>query len=337
MVIDFVDRIDNIIDEGTSILLTLEYFLMKIPFIFTLILPISSLIATLFTVGLLSKNSELTAMRASGLTITHIVKPILVLTTVLSFFSLIMMQTVVPYTTRREKEIYNIDIRKKDKTGSYSQSDFWLRKNSSFYSIKNFDSRTGTLYDVTEFQINPNMEVLSRTYAKKADYLGANLGWLRSGVTIYSFNNKGKKPKLMSLETYPLPILDGPENFYHVKTEPNSMSFFELQEFIKIQEANGLSTRQYWADLYDKLAFPLANFIVPLLVISFAVQSQRNHTMARSILAALIIGFSYYALHSFCVSLGRAELLPPLLAAWVTNMLFLLLGGILLVGSESGQ
>ncbi|MCB0321690.1 MAG: LptF/LptG family permease, partial [Bdellovibrionales bacterium] len=64
--VDFFDRIDNLMEGGASFGTTMTYFSLKIPFFFNLTLPISTLVATLFTFGLLTRNSELTAMRSTG-------------------------------------------------------------------------------------------------------------------------------------------------------------------------------------------------------------------------------------------------------------------------------
>jgi lipopolysaccharide export system permease protein len=72
-----------------------------------------------------------------------------------------------------------------------------------------------------------------------------------------------------------------------------------------------------------------------LVVIPFALKPARSGSMATSIMASLMIGFSYYAVHSLAISLGRAEILPPLAAAWATNMLMGAIGAVLLLGAES--
>ena len=67
LVIDFFEHFDNIVGEGASVISTAQYFLFKIPLTVSLMLPVAMLLATMLTLGLLSKNSEITAMRAAGL------------------------------------------------------------------------------------------------------------------------------------------------------------------------------------------------------------------------------------------------------------------------------
>ena len=113
------------------------------------------------------------------------------------------------------------------------------------------------------------------------------------------------------------------------------MSYRRLSKFIREQKANGLAVSSYYADLYEKIAFPCVSFIVVLVSLPFALKPARTGSMAGSFLAGLVIGFTYYAVHSFSVAMGRAEMYPALLAAWMANILLGVIGVILNLGAES--
>ena len=91
----------------------------------------------------------------------------------------------------------------------------------------------------------------------------------------------------------------------------------------------------YMADLYAKISFPFINLVLVLVVLPFALLPARSGSMAPSCLAGLTIGFAYFAVHSFSLALGRAELWPPLLAAWMANLVMAIAGLILNLGTES--
>ena len=182
LVFDFFDRIDNFIAAGASPVSVIEYFVFKVPLMLNLMLPVAMLVATMFTLGILSKNSEITAMRASGLTVFWIAKPIYILGIVLSLLSILMNETFVPYASRRVAEIYNIDIRQKDKTGRYSQTDFWWRTKDTFYSVNTFDSRVNTLLGFSIFRLSKDFDVVKRTDADTVEWLKPSLGWQMSDV-----------------------------------------------------------------------------------------------------------------------------------------------------------
>ncbi len=334
LIFDFFDRMDNILPENASVAIVLQYFLYKIPLIVSLMLPVSVIVATLFTVGMLSKNSEITAMRASGLTVTWISRPLYITGLALSLGAILLNETIVPYATRRGKEIYNLDIQKKHEQGAYNQNDFWWRSGNSFFSVSMFDSRTDTLYDLTRLDISDTFEIQKRIEAKKVDFLTANLGWTMRNVREFRFTKDGiteyKIPTAI-----PLTISAVPQDFYEVRTDPHTMSYRQLKKFIRTQAQNGVSTQEYLPDLYEKLASPFLIFIVIPVVLPFALKPARSGSLALSFVGALAIGFSYYAVHSLSLSLGRADLWPALLSAWMANIVMGIIGLVLTLGSEA--
>lgn len=333
LMVDFLDRIDNILAEKASLWLIIQYFACKIPMIITLMLPVALIFATLFTFGLLSKSSEITAMRASGVTLLWLARPLFACGLTLSCVSLLLNEIIVPASERRQKEIYNLQIRQKDARGGYNQTDFWWRSGSHFYAIDLFSSKTKTMQELSDFEINADWNVIRRTDAESVGWLKEGLGWSMKNVARYHFD--GEIIRVEKLTDLPLPIPETPKDFYEFNDDPSTMSFFELRSFITKQSANGVSTSQYLPDLYGKLAFPLIIFITGALVLPFTLLPARSGSMAISSLAAIFIAFTYYAVDSFSISMGRAELLPPMLAAWSANIVMGLVAFVLNAGSEA--
>lgn len=335
LVVDFFDRIDNIIAEQPEITLVLEYFLLKIPHTIVLMMPIAVLVSTLMTTGLLSRNSELAAMRAAGITIAEIARPIIGMGLLLSLINLGLNELLVPYASRRVHEIYNIDIKQKDASGAYSQNDFWWRAGQTFYSVGAFDSRTSTLTGFSAFDVGDDMSLTRRTNADTVTYLDQLLGWSMHNVTEYRFIRDISSPDSTTYPHLPLPSPKEPADFYYVETDPSTMSYKSLRRYIAEQQENGLGVDTHYADLYAKFSFPFVCAIMPIVVLPFSLRPARSGSMAPSILAALCIGFGYHVVHSFAISLGRAELLPPLIAAWLANFIMVSVGTILLAGAEN--
>jgi len=333
LMVDFFDRIDNVLSEGAPFGLIFSYFLFKIPLIISLMLPLAMLVSTLLTIGLLSKNSELTAMRASGLTVFWIARPIFISALLLSLFALLLNETIVPDSQRRVREIYNLDIRQRDARGAYSQTDFWWRSQDTLYSVGIFDSRTNTLHDFSKFKIDETFQILERVDAPQVTWVDPILGWTMNNVVTYRF--LPEETVVNRFNSLPLPISETPADFFDTERDPFTMSYGQLDRFIGKQMETGVSVSGYLADLYAKISFPFVVFIVTLVALPFALRPARSGSLAVSFLAGLIIGFSYYAVHSFSVSMGRAELWNPLLAAWMANIVMGFVGLILNLGAES--
>ncbi|MCB0317845.1 MAG: LPS export ABC transporter permease LptG [Bdellovibrionales bacterium] len=334
LISDFFDRIDNVLASTSNIWTIVTYFLFKIPVMISYTLPIAMLVSAMFTIAILSKNSEITAMRATGLPIFWISMPVVATGLILSCFTIVFNETLVPYCARRVREIYNIDIKQKHLTGTFSQSDFWWRDRNGFYSVDIFDSRNNSLFKISKFSLDNEGQISSRIDAASAKWIDPILRWNMSDVTERVFK-PGQAQKVKRFAGLPLVIDEEPKDFYDVRTDPNTMSYFKLSRFINRLKENGVSAAGHLSDLYAKISFPFVIFVLSFAVIPFALKSARSGSLAPSFLFGLAIGFSYYAVHSFSLALGRAEIWPPLLAAWAANFVMLAVGIVLNLGAES--
>ncbi|MCI5064305.1 LPS export ABC transporter permease LptG [bacterium] len=334
--VDFFDRIDNVLEGGASFATGFQYFALKIPFFFQMTLPISMLVSALLTIGLFTRSSELTAMRASGIRLFVLSLPVFIVGTFVAMLSFLLSETLIPYTQQRVHEIYTIDIKHRDRDGHFDREFFWFREGRDFFSVELFDSREDALLDLAVFSLGDDFLVKRRKDIEKTTYIGDSLGWSMKGITERDFGEGGKISS-HEYSSLPLPIAAQPEKFYISKTDPSTMSFKELRRFIEEQDENGLSTKSYLGDLYAKVSFPFINIIVPLLVIPFAVGSGRTKSLAGAAIAAIFTGFSYYVIHSLAIALSRAELWPPLLSAWAANIVLTAVGVLLFMGAEAPE
>jgi lipopolysaccharide export system permease protein len=334
LVVDFFERIDNILPQDVGILTTIEYFALKIPQIVSLMMPVAMLLSITFSIGILSKNSEIIAMRASGLTIFSITRSIYMIAVPLSLLLLLLNEGVVPGTQRRVKEVYNIDIKRKNLAGTYSQENFWWRDGKTFYSANLFDSRDNSLHGLVKLDLNDRFEIIRRVDAENVHFLTPLLGWNMSKLTEYNFKTGGIQVR-NNLYREPLSINKQPKDFYDVEAETSTMSYRQLKRFIATQAANGLSTGQYHVSLYDKLISPFLIIVLVPVVLPFALRTARSGSFASGFIASITIAFSYYVAHSLSLALGRAELLPSFLAASMASLLLIAVGAVLSLGSES--
>ncbi|WKZ56480.1 MAG: LPS export ABC transporter permease LptG [Bdellovibrionota bacterium] len=335
LVIDFFERIDNLIAEDAGFSHMLSYFLLKVPQMVATMLPVAILVATLFTVGSLGKNSEITAMRASGIRMSYVLRPFVITGLALSIITLLLNETIVPSSMRRAKEIYNIDIRKKDVKGGYSQSDIWWRSGERYYSVGSFDSRTSSLHRVTVLEFDQKHRLQKRIVADSAQWVGPGLGWTMHGVTEYAFAEESSTPNVRPFKSLPLAINEAPMDFYEMNSDPETMSFRQFRRFIRKQQRHGLSITSYLPDLHHKIAFPFLSLILPFAALPFALTSARSGSLAIGFVAGLVLAFTYYAMHSMSLSLGRADILPPLAAAWSANLILICVGFVLNLGTEA--
>lgn len=333
VIFDLFERMRIFLKEDSNINDILSYLFFKIPLIVHLMLPVAVLIATLFSIGRLSQTSEITAMRSSGVSVAWIAKPLLLVALAISVFSFILGETLIPYSSQRVEEIYTFDIKNKDTKGGLSRSNFWYKSGSTFYDIGFYDSRNTRLQDLLIYNFDEFFNLKNKLNADYADWGGSAVAWTMRDVVEVTLG-KDSEFKSSQFSTLPLVINEKPEDFYNLQRKPETLSYFELKDYITKLKQDGISQTKHIVDLAAKISFPLVNFLVVLVALPFALNPARTGTMTFGFIAGISIGFSYYFIHALSCSLGAAEFLPAHLSAWVANILYLCIGGYLLAGAE---
>jgi lipopolysaccharide export system permease protein len=113
------------------------------------------------------------------------------------------------------------------------------------------------------------------------------------------------------------------------------MSFLELRTYVQKLQESGHQVGKYVVHLYSKLSFPLIHVIMALVAIPFALVSPRSGGRAVGIGIAIVIAVGYWVVHSMAISFAKADLLPPMLAAWTANIVFAGLGAALFLRART--
>ena len=334
LVFDLFERMRTFIRSDASFLDAFTYMALKIPLIIHLMTPVAVLIATLLSIGRLSQQSEITAMRACGNSIFRIAKPLFIAGAIISVAMFIMGETLVPWATDSLEEIYNIDIKKKDISGEYTRTNFWYRVDNTFYNINLYDSRTKSLENLSLFQFDDHFTLNRRLDAVQATWSENPLvNWTMSEVVEIGLNDK----EGFQVATYPkLPLLikEKPEDFRSSRRRPETMSYFHLRKYIEKLKAEGVQVTGYLVDCAAKISFPLINLLVILVAFPFALAPARSGSLTIGFICGISIGFLYYIVHAISTSMGSAELIPVIPSAWTANILICCLGCYLMANSE---
>jgi len=124
------------------------------------------------------------------------------------------------------------------------------------------------------------------------------------------------------------------DDFIRIQKPVTSMSYLELKDYVAQLEAAGFQVRKYLVELYSRLSFPLVNLVMVLVAIPFALQSPRGGRLFGVGLALAILA-GYLVVHYVALAFARADLLPPFLAAWTANIIFLGIGVSLLLRART--
>jgi len=258
VLIDFFDRLDYLVKYKASAFTVFLYFAFKIPLFITQTTPIAALVATLLSLGLLSRSREIIALKACGVSQWQIAKPFLFVGGLLSAGLWGWNEIVVPYSYRQSRHI-NYQIKKRIPKPVFRESGFWYHGTNTFYHIDHFDSRNNVISGLTIYVIDEKFRVLSLIEVSQAYW--RNDQWQFEGFQEKSLSFDGVRQQGQAEQL----LQETPEDFSLVDMEPDEFSSQQLQNYIDNLQRKGLDATAYQVDLRMKIAFPMGVFVMTLL------------------------------------------------------------------------
>ncbi|MBN1931226.1 MAG: LPS export ABC transporter permease LptG [Desulfobacterales bacterium] len=321
--IDFFEKIDDFIEAGLPLSKALPYFIFKIPFIIAQIIPVCLLLAVLITFGLMRKNNEIIALKSCGISIYYLVKPILLLGILAGLTLFLLFEVLVPITLDKANRIWIVDVKKKSLITS-KEKNIWLKDNRLITHIQYYHPEEKAVFGISLYYFDKDFKLIKRIDAKKSiytqnkwlfyDLMESNLDPEKKTYQVTFYQQKFENLNLL------------PEDLKQVIKKSEEMTFKELLAYIKKIEAEGYDAATYRTDLHAKIAFPFVCIIMCILGTGLAVKGKKDEGITLNIAYGIGIAFVYWIFYSFCISLGYGDMLPPEIAAWIANFVFLCLG-----------
>ena len=359
LIVNLVENLDKFIDRHATLLMVVKYYFFYTPYILVLALPVAMLLSCLFSLGQMAKHNELTAMKSAGISLYRILSPLFVLSFAISVITLIVGESIIPYTYQKMMEVRTVEIEKGKKDVDLLLQDVFVQGSGGIiFHLASYDTKAkmGTDVLVQKFEDNRIKEEIQAKKVKWKDN-----GWLfENGVEMVfsdslavtpAFDSVGipdtsllrpptEKRVVTGIEKYEafdkllkLDLKIKPETLSKRQKKPDEMGYFELRKYVKTKERSGQLVAKEATDLDLKISFPLVNFIIVLFGAPIAANPKRSG-LAIGFAISLFIAFVYYTLIRMAQSFGYSEKLPPLLAAWITNILFAVLGVVLLIKAK---
>lgn len=327
MTVDVSENIDKFIDNNATTWQLVSYYFFELPWIILLITPVAVLLSTIFTLGRLSRDNELTAFVASGISLVRLAMPLFISALVITAASIVFNDTLVPFTKRRAEDIKLVDIEKKKQRSSfrYKTDMYYQGEDNRTYYAERYDISMSMMVNII-VQEYDGAVLKRRIDAKKVFWDGTK--WVFVDGAIRDFREEGEDIstfRRMEIDTLP----ERPSDFAKEKIEPEEMKFGELREYIDKVRRGGGSVDKYLVDLYFKFSFPFTNLIFTIIGVALS-SSKLKPSMATGFGLTLLISFTYYGIMRIGQALGHSGVLEPLLAAWIGNIIFLSFGLVLL-------
>lgn len=330
VVFELLTEIQSFIYYKPEFLTIIQYYLMKSPRIIVEICPYAVLITTLLSLSYFSNRNEIVAMKAAGISLYRIILPFLIISLFISFFILFLNDQIVPKCYEKLLIIKKVKIEKQR-----LQLEFQSRENITFtgknkvlYFIQFYDAKKQVMFDINIFYLNKYHSLVKKIEAKKAQY--KNGKWYFYEGTIYFPSLK----KYNLFERKIIPLKDTPQNFVGKQKDPKEMNYRELKEYIRRLKDVGFDMKKDLVELYKKIIFPFANFIILFLGIPFAISSKRTFSPAKGFGISLVIYLNYWYIMAFAEALGKSGFFPPLFSVCLPDIIFFSIGVFLLIRTD---
>ncbi len=336
LVFTFFELLGDIIRNKTPLVTVGEYLINLTPSMIYLITPLSVLIGVLVVFGVMTRSSELTAMKATGISLYRITVPVLAIAAMLSVALFLFDNLYLPQANRRQEALRNVIKGKPAETFEHPGRK-WIfgqqrpGQSSRMFYYEYFDPEIDTFGNITVFEFTPGSFSLERRIFASTAHWEPKLntwvfedGWERtfSGDEISSYRK-------FAVSAFP-EIQEPPSYFKKEVRQSSEMSFGELARYIHDLRQSGFNTVPLRVQLNHKLAYPLITLVMGVLAIPFAISMGRRGSLS-GIAVAIGVAIAYFVVSGFFEAMGNVSWLPAFLAAWSPDFLFGLAGAYLLL------
>lgn len=330
VVAEFFDRLDDFLESNAAPSAVVRAFAYKLPLITAQVAPLAVLAGALLGLGLLGRGNEFVAMRACGLSLWQILAPLGLVALLLAAGIVVWNDTLVPASMQRWHQVWNQEIKRRRPATLFTGREFWYRGAAGLYNVDRIAVRRRTLFGVTVYQLGndfrPTRAIQIGTAVWRDDR------WELTDVRTYEFGGDGPRDTVGAPAGFTLP--EAFDDFRLVSVEPEEFSYRALREQIASLRAKGVDASEALVDLHLKLALPAGSLVLMLLAVPLVARTTRASSLAAATGLGFALGFGYFILLAFCRALGQSGALPPLVAAWTANVVYVGIGLYHLLGSE---
>jgi lipopolysaccharide export system permease protein len=325
VVIDAMENLDDFIDQNVPTLIILHYYVVFTPEIIRLVTPIAVLFAALFTAGKAANLSELTAIKASGVSLFRFMLPFIITTVFISMFSIYFSGYVVPMANKTK---LNIEQQYLKKNLSFTGSNIYFQDTKSrIVSISFFDAKSNSANRVSIQVFNPNdlKRMTSRIDAVSLSYDSLKHSWIaKNGIKRDFIGDRQTAEYFKELELKNLNF--SPSDLSKKQTRPSEMNLSELQDLIKAQELAGNDPTSTLIEFHSRIAFAFTSIIVVLFGLPISA-NKRKGGLAAQVGLNILVTFLYLVFMKISQAFGKNGSLNPLLTAWFANFIFMIAAG----------
>jgi LPS export ABC transporter permease LptG/LPS export ABC transporter permease LptF len=336
LVFTVFDLLADILRNHISLFTVGEYLINLTPSMLYQIAPLAVLIAVLVTFGVLNRNSEIIAMKATGISLYRLVVPIVSISAILAVCLFLFDEFYLPQANQRQEALRSI-IKGRPPQTFLNPEQKWIfgeprtgERGRIFYYLF-FDPARNEFANLSVFEFDPSTFALTRRiFAAKASWDTGTASWRFQNGWQRDIEGDHTTDFREFKQTSFSEIHEGPGYFTKEEKQSQEMNFGQLDRYIRDLSQSGFDTMKLRVALWHKLAYPLIAIVMAVLAIPFALSMGRRGSLT-GIAVAIFVALTYFVVNALFESMGNVNYLPAALAAWSPDILFGLTGGYLLL------
>jgi len=306
---------DIIVNKRVPFGVVAQMMILRMPAILILTFPVGMLFGTVLAINRLVADNEITSLCTSGISFSRIVLPYAIVGLILSIVTFVSNEKIVPWTTHKSENIVRRMILKQQ-APVIDANVFQRGPNNQMFYVGVVDHKAHILRNVIIFELGDGY-FPKVTIAKEATW-DSKYWYLRDGV-VNQYDDNGMLSWEAKFQQLKVLVNVDVENFFAGQKTPQEMTTKELSEQIKRFSRSGQNVKDFVVDFHMKFSLPLANLIVVLIGAPLCLKGPKSGKMI-----GIAYGFGVIFLYYNLMSIGRAfainGLIPPVLGAWLPDI-----------------
>lgn len=319
----FFELLSDILEQEVENQVVMNYFFYLMPHIMVLMIPFSVLVAVLVNFSLLTRTSQIAAIKSAGISLYRLSFSVLVVSLLISGISFGLQEYILPAANQKQDDLRRIIKGRRPQTKRPVRK--WIMGEANrIFHYKFFDDNLNVFNQIMILDFDSKTFVVTQVIsAEKAIWDKGRSSWVFERGWVQGFeNNRANQNKFLNFKKKIIPeINETPVYFKKEVRQSSQMSYQELKKHIEDLKQSGFDVVRLTVALHKKIAFPLAPLIMSMIAVPFAFSTGKRGSLY-GIGLSILIGMSYWIFQGVFEQLGSAGKLAPLLAAWAPNLIF---------------
>lgn len=315
---DLIHQLESVGRGGYQIQHALGYVILTLPGRMYELFPICVLIGTMYALTVLARHSEITVLRAAGLSTGDLLLTLAKIGLVFIVLTLLVGEFLAPPSERAAQQLRLKAMGKL--VAQEFRSGLWVRDERSFVNVREV-LPDASLRNVRVFEFDDRFQLRSISQAERGRYIGAGT-WSLDGVVRTVFSGEAAHVEKYSELTWKSAL--NPDLLAVLLVVPERMSLVNLYLFIRHLSGNQQKTDRYDIAMWKKMIYPLAALVMMALALPFAYMQDRMGSVSIRVFSGIMLGIGFHMLNGLFSSLGVINSWPPFFSAITPSVLFLM-------------